>query len=259
MRRLFAAATLAVLAAFLSPCDRARAQDGPTEAARREADARCEAGTALFGEQRYEEARREFEAALGLDPDHREARRYLERCRALLDITTSRALGYGPSGRRAQVRKALDEIELDIERARIYHREAEKGFAEFLRSGSAEARSCAARDVDTALEHCDHAAEMIKWLPGDLRNLEAVILRERESLALLKEKLREPAAADAPAPSAAAAGGPAPRSERLLTAVAFACVVLGLVLSTLGARLLVRRGKSGEDGKGMDEWTPETD
>jgi len=161
-----------------------------------EADSIYRAGRELYEDQRYEEARRQFEQALAVDPEHREARRHLERCRAIIGITTDETRGYMARvarEERVRLQQALVEIELTLERARIYHRNAERLRPWDYKRDFEAIYTRAMRDLEKAMEHYSRALELMTWLPYqvDLSGSRAAVERGVENVTLLRHRLNE--------------------------------------------------------------------
>jgi len=124
------------------------------------------AGRKLYEDLMYEEAAREIERALELDPSNAEAARYLRFTRNILGVRRDRARSAAELliGE-VKIQELHNEIRRSFERGNALFRRAQQGDAKPDDPDYEEKLHESVKKLERSIRECDRTLELIRWMP----------------------------------------------------------------------------------------------
>jgi len=197
MRKLVALVGVTLLCAYLAPREAGAADDeilreagggeaGPVsaggrlveqakedsiDAQRRSARSRyySEMGRKLYGDLKYEEAIKQLERALEIDPSNAEAARYLRLARNVTGVRLAKVRSTFEilqTSRKVKIQELLLQLRNLYGRGLELYKSAER--PEAAEGGKEALLAASIRDLGDAIEVLDRAGEIIRWMPYDV-------------------------------------------------------------------------------------------
>ena len=126
------------------------------------------AGRKLYEDLKHEEAARELERALELDPSNAEAARYLRLTRNILGVRKDRARSTAElliNEKKVKIQELHNEIRRSFERGNALYRRAQQVDSKPGDPDYEEKLHESVKDLERSIRECDRTLELIRWMP----------------------------------------------------------------------------------------------